>query len=153
MYKYKQQSYSCRFCSKTFEKGFQLGAHTNTCKLNPKGKAVRRKLMKNLSSKKSALKRNKHVLERKSFAGSKNPNWKGGGPSFKSSAGWKAIRRKIWERDKLCRVCGKPPRKRKFDVHHLMSRRQGGKDIMSNLVGLHHSCHMKLEFGKVKLCP
>jgi len=91
-------------------------------------------------------------LSKRTFAGPKNPNWKGGGFDFKSQSGWKATRRIIWERDKLCRVCGLPPNlKRRFDVHHIRPRRQGGTDELSNLIGLHHSCHMQVEAGKLSL--
>jgi hypothetical protein len=40
---------------------------------------------------------------------------------------------------KTCQSCGKYPASQ---VHHIKSRRQGGKDILSNLITLCGSCHM-----------
>ena len=82
--------------------------------------------------------------------GKKNPAWKGG-KYLDWGPGWKEVRQKIWARDRVCRVCGKLPYpKRRLDVHHIISRRDGGshKDL-SNLAGLHHGCHMKVHSGKL----
>ena len=85
------------------------------------------------------------------FVGKRNPNWRGG-PLNPCGPGWKAARRAIWLRDKVCKICGKPPKpNRNLDVHHLISRRDGGSNDLNNLVGLHHGCHMKLHAGKVSL--
>lgn len=83
-----------------------------------------------------------------SAAGSNNPSYKGGRCKY-SFVGWKAVRKKVWERDKVCQLCFKKPHKnRKLDVHHIIPRRMGGSDELDNLVGLHHSCHMKVEHSK-----
>ena len=87
-------------------------------------------------------------IKRKVFVAENNPNWRGGKMKY-SLVGWKEARRKIWKRDKVCQLCFKKPRKRKLDVHHIVSRRDSGKDTLKNLVGLHHGCHMKVENGNV----
>ena len=85
----------------------------------------------------------------KGLPGSSNPMWKGG-PLNPNGVGWKAIRRVVWKRDKVCRACGLPPySNRRLDIHHIVPRRQGGTNDPSNLVGLHHGCHMKVEAGKL----
>lgn len=84
-----------------------------------------------------------------SAAGENNPNYRGGKIKH-SLVGWNRVRRQVWERDKLCRVCNKLPHKnRRFDIHHRIPRRKGGTDSLENLLGVHHGCHMKLETGKV----
>jgi len=150
MHKYKKESYSCRFCGKIFSKGFQVGRHAQTCDLNPRISVNKKSLVKHLNTKEIREKRVQSAIEKGSFAGSNNFFWRGG--NFKSSSGWHSLRRKIWERDKICAVCNKPPdHKRKFDVHHIVSRRNCGLSTEDNLIGLHHSCHMKVECGKVTL--
>ncbi len=90
----------------------------------------------------------------KSQKGSNNPNWKGG-PDFEwDSSEWGAARIRIWERDKTCRVCGGlPDSSRRFDVHHIVGRRDGGNNKEDNLVGLHHGCHQKVHLGTISLPP
>ena len=74
--------------------------------------------------------------------------WKGG-PVNLNGPGWNAARRAIWARDKVCRVCGGPPNpKRRLDVHHIVPRRDGGTNDESNLLGIHHGCHLRLELSK-----
>jgi 5-methylcytosine-specific restriction endonuclease McrA len=86
-----------------------------------------------------------------SHPGASNGMWKGG-PLNPNGPGWKAARRKVWARDKVCRACGGPPSlKRRLDVHHIMPRRDGGTNDESNLLGLHHGCHMKVEAGRLKV--
>ena len=79
------------------------------------------------------------------MAGEKNPAWKGG-PKYRwSGVGWKAARREIWERDKVCQLCGGAPLpNRKLDVHHIIERRDGGTNELYNLIGYHHGCHTKV---------
>lgn len=70
---------------------------------------------------------------------------KGAGP------GWKAARKMVWARDKVCRACGLPPHpKRRLDVHHIEDR-NGENNQLENLLGLHHGCHMKAHAGKTLL--
>jgi 5-methylcytosine-specific restriction endonuclease McrA len=89
-----------------------------------------------------------HVL---ASAGANNPRWKGGSRNPKGP-GWKAARRVVWARDKVCRLCSGPPsKKRRLDVHHVVPRREGGTNDPGNLIGLHHWCHMKVEAGKVQV--
>ena len=84
-------------------------------------------------------------------AGKNNSNWQGG--KIKASlVGWNEARRIVWKRDIVCRACCKPPHKnRRLDVHHTKSRREGGDNDPKKLVGLHHSCHMKVEAKKMKV--
>lgn len=90
-------------------------------------------------------------INNKSFAGERNPNYRGGKTTH-SFVGWKAKRRIVWSRDLVCQACGLlPDRNRKLDVHHIIPRRNGGNDDISNLVGLHHSCHQKVEMGIIQL--
>lgn len=87
------------------------------------------------------------------LAGSLNPNWKGGSAGT-MGIGWKAARKIVWERDKVCRACGKPPHlRRRLDVHHIVPRRQGGTNHLDNLAGLHHACHMQVEIGRMTIAP
>jgi 5-methylcytosine-specific restriction endonuclease McrA len=89
-----------------------------------------------------------HVL---ASAGANNPRWKGG-VGVPRGLGWKAARRIVWARDRACRACGGPPSKRRrLDVHHVVPRREGGTNDESNLLGLHHWCHMKVEAGRLKV--
>ena len=56
---------------------------------------------------------------------------------------WKAIRRKIIERDKKqCQGCGKQTEK--LQVHHIKPRDQGGTNELSNLIALCGRCHMTI---------
>lgn len=89
--------------------------------------------------------------ERHELVGTSNPSWRGG-PGSGFIPGWKTARKAVWERDKVCGACGKLPHpNRRLDVHHIVPRRNGGTNELSNLVGLHHGCHMLVEIGKMKL--
>lgn len=80
-------------------------------------------------------------------AGKNNPNWRGGELKT-TNVGWNYARRVVWDRDKVCRLCKLPPYpERKLDVHHIVPRRKGGTNDVTNLVGLHHDCHIKVEFN------
>ena len=84
----------------------------------------------------------------KSQMGPKNPNWKGGLGYNWDGNGWRKAREAVWTRDKRCRLCGElPSSKRRLDVHHIVSRREGGANELNNLVGLHHGCHMRVHLG------
>lgn len=86
-----------------------------------------------------------------SHAGEKNPNWRGGRANS-TRIGWNAARRAVWARDKVCRACGLPPYpNRKLDVHHIKPRRYDGDNQLSNLVGLHHACHMQVEINRMHI--
>ena len=55
--------------------------------------------------------------------------------------GWKERREEVINRDKKrCQACGKLTRTPQ--VHHIVPRRQGGTDELSNLVTLCGRCHM-----------
>lgn len=91
------------------------------------------------------------IISRGSLAGENNPRWRGGSNNGYGS-GWKAARRAVWARDLVCRACGEPPlSNRSLDVHHIVGRRVGGTHDLSNLVGLHHSCHMRVEAGTMNI--
>jgi 5-methylcytosine-specific restriction endonuclease McrA len=105
--------------------------------------------LRRLHSSSAVEKRIETVLKNKTFVGPKNPMWKGG-PGTGYESGWRRARQQVWDRDKVCQVCLKPPLKtRRLDVHHIVRRRDGGTNDLSNLIGVHHVCHIKLENGKV----
>ena len=53
---------------------------------------------------------------------------------------WEELKKLVWRRDNYtCQVCGKRP---SYQVHHIIPRRKGGKDELSNLVTLCGLCHM-----------
>lgn len=69
---------------------------------------------------------------------------------------WRELRRQVYERDKwTCRDCGvhchnkiqsRGCRGQRIQAHHIVSRRDGGKDEIDNLMTLCMSCHMKREW-------
>lgn len=93
------------------------------------------------------------------FLGEKAPNWKGGNkPLFNKSldtAAWRRIRQEVYRRDDWkCQDCGvqtlslsrsRAEPKRRVQAHHIIARRNGGTDELSNLVTLCMSCHHKRE--------
>lgn len=56
---------------------------------------------------------------------------------------YNVIRKKIWERDKWCVICGSQG----HDVHHVVYRSRGGKDAENNLVLLCRDCHRAIHNG------
>lgn len=53
---------------------------------------------------------------------------------------WEEIKQIIFKRDKhICKSCGKYP---SSQVHHIIQRREGGKDELNNLITLCSRCHM-----------
>ena len=91
--------------------------------------------------------------------GEKSPHWKGGVKSERArrldTAEWRRTRQLCYERDNwLCADCecrclntrdSKLHPKRKIQAHHIVPRRDGGSDDLSNLVTLCMSCHHKRE--------
>ena len=62
---------------------------------------------------------------------------------YRTKQDWKAIRRKVIERDKKqCQGCGKQTEK--LQVHHIKPRGQGGTNELSNLIALCGRCHMTI---------
>jgi len=80
--------------------------------------------------------------------GKDSPNWEGG-YSLKYSGSWRSIRRKVRKRDGECQKCGKVPRNRNLDVHHIKPVREfdnfENAHSDENLVSLCRSCHGKVE--------
>jgi hypothetical protein len=143
----KDIRFSCKYCGKIYYNGSQLGGHTSGCSLNP-NRGKRLKMMH--AMRRNVLNKNISIslITKKIFVGEKNPNWKGGTCKY-SMVGWKEARQQVWDRDKVCRVCGKHPHKnRRLDVHHIKPRRDGGSNDIKFLVGVHHGCHIKLEANK-----
>jgi len=57
-------------------------------------------------------------------------------------SGWRDIRPLVLERDEYrCRLCGKKP---SAQIHHIIPRRKGGVEELSNLITLCGRCHMLL---------
>lgn len=55
---------------------------------------------------------------------------------------WRSVREAVLARDKLnCRSCGLRFPAAELDVHHLVPRKQGGLDDLSNLIALCDQCH------------
>lgn len=55
---------------------------------------------------------------------------------------WSDIRRLVLKRDnRRCRICGK---RNSTQVHHIVPRRKGGTEKLSNLATLCGRCHMLL---------
>jgi len=57
------------------------------------------------------------------------------------------LREHILIRDnRTCQLCNEE--KENLDVHHIIPKKQQGRDDFNNLITLCHPCHMKLEFRK-----
>lgn len=89
-----------------------------------------------------------------------NPNWRGGTTEdyFYQTEEWKKLALETWTRDKfICQRCKTRVAKGvKPCAHHIIPRRLGGEDILSNLITLCQSCHTRTEwetwkFGQVYL--
>lgn len=89
------------------------------------------------------------------FQGEKHPNWRGGYES-RSPRGWEWKQRRLecYARDNwTCQDCGvkcasgKGARNhsKRIQAHHIIRRRDGGHDDLSNLVTLCLSCHGRRE--------
>lgn len=86
--------------------------------------------------------------------GKNNGNWKGGiTPEINiriSKTSWLRKRKKVYKRDNWrCQICGKHCWN-DIQCHHIISVRKGGFDSYQNLITLCKSCHIKVEFGKLK---
>lgn len=51
---------------------------------------------------------------------------------------WRQLRAEVLARDPMCRDCGRAPSKH---ADHVIAKRDGGADHVSNLRGVCHSCH------------
>lgn len=57
---------------------------------------------------------------------------------------WRRMRRMVLVRHPLCADCLTAGRvTQATDVHHVIAKRDGGKDALDNLEALCHSCHSK----------
>lgn len=95
-------------------------------------------------------KRSKTLISNKTFAGEKNPRWKGGSKSYRGY-GWAAVKKERRLIDNYtCQDCGKKETfgKRAFDVHHVIDFKNGGTNEMNNLLTLCRSCHNKKRYAK-----
>lgn len=92
--------------------------------------------------------------ERKDMQGKNNPNWRGGISTELqmrvTSPKWIRIRKLIYARDNFeCQLCGKHGGK--LQCHHIIPFRISQDNSPENLITLCPSCHMKVEFGGVKI--
>jgi len=53
---------------------------------------------------------------------------------------WRKLRKLVLARDPICKHCKRVP---SVDVDHIVPRKDGGDNSMSNLQGLCKSCHSK----------
>ena len=56
---------------------------------------------------------------------------------------YNALKEEVFDRDKFCVLCGKPP----TDLHHVIFRSHGGDDSKENCVALCHDCHENKAHG------
>ncbi len=96
--------------------------------------------------------------------GEKHWNWKGGvsseGARLRASSFWHKRRHECYARDNwLCQDCqckctntrdSKTRPKQKIQAHHIIGRRDGGSDSLSNLITLCMSCHHRRERNAIK---
>jgi HNH endonuclease len=86
------------------------------------------------------------------FSGERSPLWKGGERKYYGPS-WRAARRAVRLRDRVCRRCGKTPQENgaALEVHHLIAfrefgvERHGEANDPSNLIALCLVCHRKIE--------
>lgn len=81
------------------------------------------------------------------LAGSNSYLWKGGISrcARPQPMDWNTIRKTAYKRDSWrCQICGKPAG-HKLQCHHIVPRRYGGSDELSNLATVCISCHKKHE--------
>lgn len=83
--------------------------------------------------------------------GKHNPAWRGGHPKY-YGPDWSRVRREARERDNhTCRRCGRNPKPRRPDVHHI--RPVGSfadpneAHFLANVISLCHPCHMFVEWN------
>jgi 5-methylcytosine-specific restriction endonuclease McrA len=82
--------------------------------------------------------------------GERNPNWGGGGKSYR---GWDWPQQSAAARQRdnaTCRACGK--RRGRLNVHHVIPYEQTQDNGLDNLVTLCVGCHAKVEAGTIP-CP
>lgn len=78
-------------------------------------------------------------------SGPQHPRWKGGRYPYYGED-WFQKRRQTLERDNYrCKICGST---KKLHVHHIIPRRLGGNNELSNLITLCAACHERLEMRK-----
>lgn len=90
--------------------------------------------------------------------------WKGGRIDY-YGPNWRMQKRAARKRDKYtCQACGKKPKKRALDVHHIKPFRSFGykpginetylqANDLTNLISLCNKCHMQAECGKIAIQP
>ena len=77
--------------------------------------------------------------------GKDNVNWKGGHIPRCIKKEWRNLRKVILERDNnRCVYCGS---KKHLVIHHIVSVREGGKDVPENLETVCNVCHPTVESG------
>ena len=59
-------------------------------------------------------------------------------PSHYKTPAWQRLRRLVLSRDPVCVACGAAP---SSHVDHILARKHGGTDALSNLQGLCAHCH------------
>jgi 5-methylcytosine-specific restriction endonuclease McrA len=88
----------------------------------------------------------RHLTEGRFCAGCKREHYKdtdrrrGTSAQRGYGADWQAIRREVLDRDPCCVMCGRPGEKGDH-VDHVVPKRRGGTDDLSNLARLCPTCH------------
>lgn len=68
-----------------------------------------------------------------------------------SAKEWRRLKKDVTERDgKCCRNCR---RERGLDLHHVIFRSLGGRDVIENLILLCHHCHREVHGHVLKIIP
>ncbi len=87
--------------------------------------------------------------------GSKHPNWQGGTTPFRQALygqrNWGQFARRIWARDRCCRVCGS---KVKCEIHHIRTIGQAPLLVADegNVILLCYACHLKTRGRESRWC-
>ncbi len=163
---------TCEFCEETYEKKKSHAAESRFCSRECKDRFKRtynewRETVHcatcgaDLKRERYETKRHKHHFCDDTCRGewiSKNrrgkdaPNWQGGATlSFGSR--WPQVRKRVFDRDRVCQYCGEDGTETYLDVHHIVPRREfevvDDANTLVNLVLLCRSCHKRAEHRSI----
>lgn len=124
------------------------------------GKEVPENVREQISNSLQGLTRSEETRRRmsESTAGEDNPNWRGG-YSHRYGSGWSLARKRVQERDEVCRHCGHDGSEHRLEVHHIIPVRvfRNTADLSvedahdeENLILLCKRCHGQANHGKIE---